>query len=120
MFADAAGLAAFVIIGTQVALNAGITPFFAILLGVLTGVGGGVIRDILTGRKPIVLVGHIYAVAGIVGGALFVVMLELGINTQVSIWISVATIFSLRMVAIRKNWSLPRALPSTGTEGARD
>ena len=113
LIADAVGLASFVIIGTQIGLNANITPFFAVMLGVLTGVGGGVIRDILTGNKPMVLVGQIYAVAGIVGGALFVLMLEVGINTQVSIWVSVITIFLLRMIAIRKDWHLPRAIPST-------
>jgi uncharacterized membrane protein YeiH len=112
LIADAAGLSTFVVLGTQIGLNASLTPVMAVMLGVLTGVGGGVIRDVLTGNKPTVLVGQIYAVAGLVGGAWFAFLVELGVNTQVSVWSGVAVVFVIRMLAISRNWNLPRALPT--------
>lgn len=117
LIADAVGLSAFVVIGTQIGLQADLNPFLAVMLGVLTGVGGGVIRDLLTGRKPVVLVGQIYAVAGIIGGAWFAIANEIGVNTQVSVWTSVALIFLIRMVAIRRDWHLPMALPMQQSDG---
>jgi uncharacterized membrane protein YeiH len=108
--ADAAGLSAFVILGTEIGLRAGLTGFLAVMLGVLTGVGGGVIRDLLTGTRPAVLVGQIYAVAGLLGGAWFALLEHLHVNTQVSVWTSVAMILVVRLVAIQRNWNLPKAL----------
>lgn len=119
LVADAAGLSAFVVLGTQLGLQAGLAPFLAVMLGVLTGVGGGVIRDLLTGRKPVVLVGQIYAVAGIVGGAWFALLEVNGVDTQISVWTSVALIFAIRMVAIQRDWHLPSAAPLVDG-GARD
>lgn len=111
LVADAAGLSAFVVLGTQLGLQADLAPFLAVMLGVLTGVGGGVIRDLLTGRKPVVLVGQIYAVAGIAGGAWFALLEVNGVDTQISVWTSVALIFGIRMVAIQRDWHLPSAAP---------
>lgn len=116
--ADAAGLSAFVVIGTEVGLDAGLPVFLAVILGVITGVGGGVIRDMLTGNKPSVLVGQIYAVAGIAGGTMFAVLAQLGVNTHVCVWTSVALTFVIRMVSIRRDWHLPKALPVGRTEAA--
>lgn len=114
LVADAAGLSTFVILGTQIGLAADLVPLLAVMLGVLTGVGGGVIRDLLTGNKPVVLVGQIYAVAGILGGAWFVLLNALGANPQVAVWTSVAIILGVRLVAIRRDWHLPRAMPASG------
>jgi len=119
LVADAAGLSAFVVLGTQLGLQADLAPFLAVMLGVLTGVGGGVIRDLLTGRKPVVLVGQIYAVAGIAGGAWFALLEVNGVDTQISVWTSVALIFGIRMVAIQRDWHLPSAAPLIDG-GARD
>ena len=111
LVADAVGLSAFVIVGTQIGLDSGLSPFLAVLLGVLTGVGGGVLRDVLTGTTPVVLVGQIYAVAGLAGGAWFALLATRGVDTQVCVWTSVAMVFVIRMVAIRRDWHLPRAMP---------
>ena len=108
--ADALGLSTFVIVGTDVGLKAGLSPFLAVLLGVVTGVGGGVIRDVLTGNRPMVLVGQVYAVAGLIGGALFALLTELGVG-PLSVWLPVAVVFAIRMLAIRNDWNLPKALP---------
>ncbi len=117
LIADAAGLGTFVILGTQIGLKAHLSSVLAVMLGVLTGVGGGIIRDVLTQTKPEVLVGQIYAVAGIVGGALFVTLRNQGVNTEVAVWSSVALVFAVRMIAIRQSWNLPRAL-ATKAESA--
>lgn len=111
LIADAAGLSAFVILGTQVGLKAGLNPPMAVLIGVLSGIGGGILRDLLTGNKPVVLVGQIYAVAGLVGASCLVAMDELGINPEFSVWICVALVFIIRWFAIRRDWNLPSALP---------
>lgn len=110
--ADAAGLSAFVIVGTEIGLEADLAPFLAVMLGVLTGVGGGVIRDLLTSTKPAILVGQIYAVAGIAGGILFVLLDGLGVGSQITVWSSIALIMAIRLAAIRWNWHLPKALPT--------
>ena len=110
LIADAAGLSAFVILGTDIALESGLNGFLAILLGTITGVGGGVLRDILTGNKPIVLVGQVYALAGIAGAALFVVLIELGVNPDLSVWLPMTVIFGIRMLSIRRDWHLPKVV----------
>ena len=110
LIADAAGLSAFVILGTDIALESGLNGFLAILLGTITGVGGGVLRDILTGNKPIVLVGQVYALAGIAGAALFVVLIDLGVNPELSVWLPMAVIFGIRMLSIRRDWHLPKVV----------
>lgn len=112
LIADAAGLSAFTVLGTQIGLDAELSPFLAVMLGVLTGVGGGVLRDLLTGNPPTVLFGQVYAVAGIVGASVFVLMLEIGIGVPVTVWISVAVVFVIRLLAMWRDWHLPRVLPA--------
>lgn len=84
LVADALGLSAFVFVGTQVALRADLSGFLAVLPGTITGIGGGVIRNILTGTKPVVLVGQVYSAAGIVGATVFVLMARGGLSNTVS------------------------------------
>lgn len=114
--ADALGLSAFVVVGTDIGLRSGLSPFLAVLLGVVTGVGGGVIRDVLTDTRPMVLVGQVYAVAGLVGGAAFVLLTELDTSAQVAVWLSVALTFTLRMVAVRRDWNLPKTSPDASAD----
>lgn len=109
IIADALGLSSFVILGTAVGLEGDLSPFLAVLLGVVTGVGGGVIRDVLTNNRPMVLVGQVYAVAGLIGGALFALLTEVGVTSEISVWASVAVVFGMRMLAVRQDWHLPKA-----------
>ncbi len=113
--ADAAGLSAFTILGTEIGLRAGLNPLLAVLLGVITGVGGGVIRDVLTGNRPMVLVGQVYAVAGIAGGTLFAVLMWADASPQIAVWPSVMLIFVIRLLAIRGSWHLPKVAPDPST-----
>jgi uncharacterized membrane protein YeiH len=105
---DAAGLGLFAVAGTLKALKYHLAPGTAVLLGVLTGVGGGVVRDILVSEVPTILrPTELYAVAAM-GGALTVVVLRaLSLPNQVSALAGVAVCFALRALAIKRGWRLP-------------
>jgi uncharacterized membrane protein YeiH len=105
---DAIGLGAFVVVGTSVALDAGTSYFIAAVMGVITGVGGGVLRDVLARRTPIVLVGEIYAVAGLLGAVAQLGLREAGAGTSLQIWLSLLIIVAVRAVAVRLGLHLPR------------
>jgi uncharacterized membrane protein YeiH len=108
---DAAGLALFAVSGAQKALEFGLTPVMAALLGMLTGIGGGMTRDMLVAEIPTVLRTELYAIAALLGAAVVVVghVLELP-PTGVTIAGAVLC-FGLRVVAIRRGWHLPAAKP---------
>jgi uncharacterized membrane protein YeiH len=104
----AVGLGAFVVVGTSVALDAGTSYFIAVAMGVITGVGGGVLRDVLARRTPIVLVGEIYAVAGLIGAVVHLMLVEAGAGDVAAIWIPLAVVVVVRAAAVRWSWHLPR------------
>jgi uncharacterized membrane protein YeiH len=108
---DAAGLALFAVAGAQKALAYGIGPFIAALLGTVTGVGGGVLRDLLLARIPAVLVTDIYASAAFVGGAVVVICRRLRLPPVVAAWSGGGACFAVRMAAVRYGWHLPHATP---------
>jgi uncharacterized membrane protein YeiH len=84
-------------------------------MGVITGIFGGIMRDILANRPPAVLYGGIYALAALAGCAMFVVLSETSASPVVVLWISVAVILVLRVVAIVRNWSLPEVTVQEAT-----
>jgi uncharacterized membrane protein YeiH len=106
---DAAGLAFFAVSGAQKALNHGLEPLMAISLGMLTGIGGGMMRDVLLTEIPTVLRSELYAVAALAGAAVVVGghLLRLPI-VPVAI-AGLALCFGLRVLAIRYGWQLPVA-----------
>jgi uncharacterized membrane protein YeiH len=104
---DAAGLGLFVVTGTLKALDAGVPPIGACIIGMITGIGGGLVRDLLTGEIPTVLRREIYAVAGLVGCASVAALDAVRFQRPVSIALAATLTFVLRMVAIRRNWSAP-------------
>lgn len=106
---DAAGLALFAVAGAQKALNYGIGPFIATLMGTVTGVGGGVIRDLLLARVPLVLVADIYASAAFVGGVALVAARRFGVPPVAAALLGGGVCFVLRMLAITHGWQLPKA-----------
>jgi uncharacterized membrane protein YeiH len=106
---DAAGMALFVITGTNVALSAGASNFSAAIIGVISGVGGGMIRDVLAGQIPGVLKsGHLYATAAFAGALLYVLLLELSIAPIAALWVPAFAIFSIRMLSLRYGWGIPK------------
>jgi uncharacterized membrane protein YeiH len=106
---DAAGLALFAVSGTLKALVAGLYPGAAILLGVLTGIGGGMLRDVLVSEIPEVLRGEFYASAALAGSTLVVIARLLPIPTETGVAAGAILCFLLRVLAIRRGWSLPVA-----------
>lgn len=109
-FFDALGLAAFTVMGMEVAFAKGLqdNAFLAISLGLLTGVGGGVLRDILTEVTPYIFKKHIYALASILGAVLYYVLRLLWVDTIVLTIASMAVVFAIRLLATRFRWSLPK------------
>jgi len=108
---DAAGLALFAVAGAQKALSYGVSPLLAVLLGAITGSGGGVFRDLLLARVPNVLRADIYAIAAIVGAGVMVVCRKLGWRPASSALLGAAACFGLRMLSLSKHWNLPVLTP---------
>jgi uncharacterized membrane protein YeiH len=109
---DATGLGIFAVTGTQKALEFGISPVMAAGLGMVTGIGGGMLRDILTAAMPIVLRADIYAVAAPSGAAIVAIGHELGVPAAATLLPGAALCVFLRIMAIYRGWQLPRALRS--------
>jgi uncharacterized membrane protein YeiH len=105
--ADAFGLALFTVIGAQKALHFGASGLIAVLMGTMTGVAGGMIRDVLAREIPMVLQKEIYATACILGGIVYTVALECSLDRVLAMFISMAVVFGLRVAAIYWHLSLP-------------
>ncbi|MCG7497631.1 TRIC cation channel family protein [Vibrio sp. Of7-15] len=104
---DAIGLAVFVVIGVEKALAYGATPMVAVIMGVITGCGGGIIRDVLAREVPMVLRSEVYATACILGGIVFTIALHYQLDSNIATLMSVATTLIIRLGAIRWHLSLP-------------
>lgn len=111
---DALGLAVFTVNGMNVALEFGgwDNGVLTVTMGMMTGIGGGILRDVILARMPTVLRKQFYATASLIGGLLYWVFLTGGLRNVPSILISMITIFALRMLATRYRWNLPKALVS--------
>lgn len=105
---DAIGLAAFTVMGTEVAFEKGLSGniFLSITIGVLSGVGGGLLRDIFTENLPYIFKKHIYAIASI-GGSLIYYFLR-NVQVVVAVFSGLAFIIIIRLLATRYRWSLPK------------
>ena len=121
--ADALGLATFSVIGAERALSHGTGPGIAVLMGVLTGVVGGMLRDVLSGEIPLVLRREIYATAALLGAVVMVALSAVLPGTAIPAWTGLTAALALRLAAIRWNLSLPvfrhRAERHRESEGAR-
>lgn len=102
---DAAALGLFAVAGSTRALDAGLHDLPALLLGGLTAVGGGSIRDVLSGRTPQIFErGQLYAIAAVFGAAAFIFCDALGLNRELSTAIGTSCGFGLRILALRYDW----------------
>jgi uncharacterized membrane protein YeiH len=108
---DAAGLALFAVSGALKAQAAGLNPLASMLLGVITGIGGGMVRDVLVSDVPAVLRGELYASAALAGTAVVVLGRLAGLPTPVGAIVGALLCFVLRYLAIRRGWRLPVAGP---------
>ena len=102
--ADAFGLAFFAVMGAQKAMLAGMPDTTAIIMGVITGCFGGVIRDVLAGNMPMLLKGELYAITCIAGGIVYTLSISLGLVTEMAMVLAMLMTLSLRLDAMK--WHL--------------
>jgi uncharacterized membrane protein YeiH len=106
---DAVGLGLFAVIGTQKAIVHNIHPLMAALLGMVSGIGGGMSRDILAGEIPFVLRSDLYALAALAGGAIVSAAYVAGVPSIYSMVLGAAICIFLRIMAIYRGWRAPTA-----------
>jgi uncharacterized membrane protein YeiH len=111
LWCDAAGLAIFAVTGTQKALLRGLNPAMAALLGMLSGIGGGMLRDVLVSEIPTVLRADVYAMAALAGAAVVAFAHVLHISAFAATMVGGVLCFALRFGAIHCGWRLPAARP---------
>lgn len=106
-FFDTLGLASFTITGIQKTIECGYPFWVAIIMGCITGAAGGVIRDVLLNKTPVVLRKEIYAMASIVGGLLYWVLTDMNINMAITGVATFVFIVTIRVLAVKYHISLP-------------
>lgn len=104
---DALGLVAFTLIGCAIARDAGHAPVIAVVAGMLTGVFGGVMRDVLCNEIPLVFRKELYAVVSLATGSAYLLLLYWGVSDDLSVLLCLAGGFALRMTAIARGWRIP-------------
>lgn len=107
-FLDAIGLGAFTVTGIDTGVEAGYGEyhFLIIFLGVITGIGGGILRDIMAGETPFVLKKHVYACASISGACLYVFLLQYT-HSDFAVLLSALLVVAIRILASHYHWNLP-------------
>lgn len=108
LVADAVGLAVFTASGTGIALAHNAPISTAVIMGVMTGVAGGVIRDVLCNEIPLIFRQEIYASACMLGSLALIFLLQTGVPREVGTIIAMGIVFTVRMASIRWEWTLPK------------
>lgn len=106
---DAAGLGLFTVTGTIAALDAGLGFVASALLGMLTGIGGGVLRDVLAGEVPFVLRREIYALASLLGAVIIIAVSHAHMRGTTAVMVAAIAIFAFRKVSVWRGWNIPTA-----------
>ena len=104
---DALGLSVFVIVGTQKILAYGMSPSVAVIGGMITGICGGMLRDILCNDIPLVLRKELYAVIALAGGVLLITLTHFHVTEEINIFITLSAIFIARLLAILFHIEMP-------------
>lgn len=102
------GIAMFTIIGTEKAMNFGLNPLIAAIMGMFSAVMGGVLRDVLTNEIPALFRKEIYATACLAGAFLYLALDHFGCGRTLNVLISVVLIFVIRIISVKWNLSLPK------------
>ena len=105
---DAAGLALFAVAGTEKALQFKMHPFIAALMGMITGVGGGVVRDVLLAQVPRILRADVYATAALASAVIMLAAPKLRLSTTSAAILGGTVCFLLRMISVWRHWNLPK------------
>ncbi|MEM8894846.1 MAG: trimeric intracellular cation channel family protein [Bacteroidota bacterium] len=104
---DSIGLGVFTVLGLQKTLNLGLSPLIAVLMGAVSAVFGGVVRDVLCNEVPLIFRREVYATACLAGGSIYLLMEALTVRRDVAIVITVVLIIALRLAAVKNKWYLP-------------
>ena len=106
---DAIGLGVFTVMGIRTAIEASFENniFLLIFVGAVTGIGGGMLRDVMAGMTPFVFVKHVYAIASILGAVCYII-LRLYIRDTISLFLGAAVVLIIRLLAAHVRWNLPR------------
>lgn len=107
LWADALGMALFCVLGAELALDHDASALVAVVMGVMSATFGGIVRDVLCARVPLILRQEIYATAAAAGAGLFVLLVELGAPESPALLGGFALAFAVRGAALRFGWSLP-------------
>jgi uncharacterized membrane protein YeiH len=111
VLADAVAISLYAIAGTYKSLELNTSILVAILLGVITAVGGGVMRDLIAGERPAIFQGGpLYATAALAGAATFAILYQFDLALDLSVVISAAVIFTVRLLSLRFKWYLPQII----------
>lgn len=105
---DTIGIGVFTIIGVQKSLSFEISPIIAVMMGTISAVFGGVLRDILCNETPLIFRKEIYATPCILGGFTYLILTKTNIDVAIISAITAGLIIGVRLFAVKKNWSLPR------------
>lgn len=105
---DAMGLGLFTMIGIQKGIDHRLSMGVCVMLGTITGSFGGVLRDVLLNKVPLIFQKEIYASASIIGGVMFFSLLKGHVTENIASTIGILIVFIIRMMAVRFNWSLPK------------
>ncbi|MDX2362644.1 MAG: trimeric intracellular cation channel family protein [Crocinitomicaceae bacterium] len=106
---DTIGIGVFTILGIEKSLAIGLSPLVALMMGVVSAVFGGVLRDVLSGQVPLIFRHEIYAFACVFGGVVYLTFKHFGAQPELSLVVSILTVITMRLMAIRKGWSIPFA-----------
>ncbi len=104
---DTLGIGFYTVIGLQKALAFGVHPWAAVILGMISAIFGGVIRDMMVNEIPLIFSRQIYATACLAGAALYIGLNHLGVDQDWNMVASIILVITIRLTALRKGWSLP-------------
>lgn len=106
---DAFGLGLFAITGTQMAYNLGISTVGSILMGMITAVGGGIVRDLFSNEIPLIFQREIYATAALIGSGVYIALIP-HVAAPFNELISIAIVIAIRLISVYRNWNVPRVI----------
>ncbi len=104
---DTVGIGTFTILGIEKSLSLGLSPTISLLMGVVSAVFGGIIRDVLSNHVPLIFRNEIYAFACFAGGLVYLALNYFSQLQESSLFIGISVVISIRLLAIRFNWNIP-------------
>ncbi len=105
---DTIGIAVFTLLGTEKGLNYGLHPFIAVIMGVVSAVMGGVLRDVLTQKTPLIFKKEIYALACFLGALFFLILRKLNMSINVQYILTIVLVVCVRTIAVKYKLQLPK------------